>query len=322
MSGGNQPVSGAHARALGNHDGASVDTGAECPPRSAARSASERSAEHFLVTINEDACLPSSEGFAVVEHPCNVPFDRSNDRGKPGPQFLVRGVSMRPVTGRPEAAEQAHIAEGVGALLQLLRGERQMSVRDLEARSGVTRSTISRIERGLRRPRRSTLGWLAWGLDADNVVPITQQLAAAAGDSLIAESRWSERTHARHAADALMRETMPVPLVLLAPYAVAALGSLMPGDVGRLRQVQEHASEMPWPAGLAGSPEALAICDELLRMPRKKLAAVGQAAARVNDFQKLQEQRQRERSRKAVEREEFRRKGRYSAGRRMPARIL
>jgi len=74
-----------------------------------------------------------------------------------------------------------------------------MSLREIEGRSGVTRSTISRIERGLRRPRCSVLGWLAWGLDAENVTPLTRQLAEAAGDSLIAESRWSQRTHARHA---------------------------------------------------------------------------------------------------------------------------
>jgi len=157
------------------------------------------------VTINDDACSPSSEDFEVMEHPCSVPFDRSNDPGKPGPQFLVRAQSMRPVTGRPEAAEQALIAGGVGALLEQLRAERHMSLRDLEGRSGAARSTISRVERGLRRPRRSMLGWLAWGLDAENVVPLTAQLAAAAGDSMIAESRWSERMHARRTVDALYR---------------------------------------------------------------------------------------------------------------------
>lgn len=245
-----------------------------------------------------------------------------SDAAAPGPQFLVRAQSMRPVTGRPEAAEQALIAGGVGALLQQLRGERRMSVRDLEGRSGVARSTISRVERGLRRPRRSMLGWLAWGLDAENVVPLTMQLAVAAGDSLIADSRWSARTHARHAVDALVRGTLPVPLILLAPRAVDALGGAMPGELGRLRQLQEHAHELPWPPGLQGSPEALAVMDELAHMPRIRLAAVGRAAVRVNDYQALQVQRRRERARKAAEREEFRRKGCYAAGRRMPSGIL
>jgi transcriptional regulator with XRE-family HTH domain len=62
-----------------------------------------------------------------------------------------------------------------------------MSRSDLEGRSGVARSTISRVERGLRRPRRSMLDRLDWGLDAENVVPLAVQLAAATGDSLIAE---------------------------------------------------------------------------------------------------------------------------------------
>jgi transcriptional regulator with XRE-family HTH domain len=229
---------------------------------------------------------------------------------------------MRPVAGRPEASEQERIAGSVGALLEQLRSERRMSLRDLEARSGVARSTISRVERGLRRPRRSMLGWLAWGLDAENVVPLTQQLAAAAEDSLIADSRWSARAHARHAADALMRGTLPVPLILLAPRAVDALAGLMPGDLGQLHQVQEHAGRLPWPPGLEGSPEVLVIMGELASMPRGKLAAVGRAAVNVNDFGALQALRRRERARKAAEREEFRRKGRYAAGRRTPAGIL
>jgi len=196
------------------------------------------------------------------------------------------------------------MAGSVGALLQQLRGERSMSVRDLEGRSGVARSTISRVERGLRRPRRSMLGWLAWGLDAENVVPLTTQLAAAAGDSMIAESRWSERMHARRAVDALYKGTLPVPFILLAPRAVDALGGVLPDQVDQLRQVQAIAHTVQRPPGMEGS------------------AQVGRAAARVNDYQALQAQRRRERARKAAEREEFRRKGRYAAGRRTPAGIL
>lgn len=258
---------------------------------------------------------PSSEAVPALG---NIAFDQPNvPHPVPGPQFLVRAQSMCPVTGRPEAAEQAVIAAGVGALLRQLRTERRMSVRDLEARSGVTRSTISRVEHGLRRPRRSMLGWLAWGLDAENVVPLTRQLAAAAGDSLIAESRWSQRTHARQAADALRRGTLPVPLALLAPRAVEALGGELPDKVDQLRQVQAMAMahKVPWPPGMEGSPEVLAVMDELLHMPRGKLAAVGRAAVRINDYPALQAQRRRERARKAAEREEFLRKGRYAGGR-------
>jgi len=45
MSGGNQLVAGAQARALGNRADASVPTAGQYPPRSAARNASERCAE-------------------------------------------------------------------------------------------------------------------------------------------------------------------------------------------------------------------------------------------------------------------------------------
>jgi transcriptional regulator with XRE-family HTH domain len=322
VSGGNHFVTGAQARALGNHADASVGTAGEYPPSSAPldarqRCSQQRCAADSPVTIT-GAYSASSDTFPASEHLDNVAFDRSNAPAA-GPQFHVRAQSMRPVTGRPEAAEQERIAASVGALLQRLRAERRMSLRDLEGRSGVARSTISRVEWGLRRPRRSMLGWLAWGLDAENVVPLTLQLAEAAGDSLIADSRWSARTHARHAADALRRGTMPVPPILLASRAVDALGGVIPGELGRLRQLQEHAHELPWPPGMEGSPEVLAIIGELMDMPRGKLAAVGRAAVRVNDYQALQAQRRRERARKAAEREEFRRKSLYAARRRTPA---
>ncbi|MGH3265521.1 MAG: hypothetical protein ACRDNS_26405 [Trebonia sp.] len=112
---------------------------------------------------------------------------------------------------------------------------------------------------------------------------------------------------------------------LLAPRAVDALGAVMPGELGRLRQLQEHAAvpgRLPWPPGLEGSPEVLAVIGELLGMPRGKLAAVGRAAVRVNDYQALLEHRRRDRARKAAEREEFRRKGSYAAGRRVRAGLV
>jgi len=329
MSGGNQPVADAQARALGNQAGASVGIAGEYPPSSAAldarqRSAAERSAATHDSTAAARACQSSSDAIPAALNQCsNVGFDRSHvPHSVPGPQFLVRVQSMRPVTGRPEALEQEQIAASVGALLQQLRAERRMGLRDLEGRSGVTRSTISRVERGLRRPRRSMLGWLAWGLDAENVGPLTAQLAAVAADSMIAESRWSERMHARHAVDALHRGTLPVPFILLAPRAVDALGGVLSDRVDQLRQVQAMAHTAPWPPGMEGSPQVLVVVNELMGIPGSQLAAVGRAATRVNDYQALRAQRERERARRAAAREEFRRKGGYEAGRRMPAGIL
>ena len=119
---------------------------------------------------------------------------------KPGPQFMVRLQTGEKISGRPDQEEQQRLAETIGARLRELRLDYGLSVRDLERRSGVNRSTISRLERGLRRPRMSVLGWLAWGLTApDNAEPVKQDLISVAGDLVIAESRWSERSHARRA---------------------------------------------------------------------------------------------------------------------------
>ncbi len=251
-------------------------------------------------------------------------FDRSQapeqpaTRG-PGVQYMVRSVSGRPVTGRPDPLEQQQIADGAGALLRQLRRALGMGLRDLERRSGVNRSTISRIERGLRRPRRSVLGWIAWGLDADNVTAVKAQLCAAAGDSLVAESRWSERMHARKAARQLARGGMPCPLPLLAPYAVAALGGMFPEEGDRLRQAQELARRggVPWPEGLQSSVEALAVAGVLGTATRRELAVIGRSAAESNDYAALKERRGRERRRRAAEREEFAaaRHGRGARGR-------
>jgi len=118
------------------------------------------------------------------------------------------------------------------------------------------------------------------------------------------------------------RGTLPVPFILLALRAVDALGGVLPDQVDQLRQVQAIAHTVQRPPGMEGSAQVLAVMNELMGMSRTKLASVGRAAARVNDYQALQAQRRRERARKAAEREEFRRKGRYAAGRRTPAGIL
>jgi len=220
---------------------------------------------------------------------------------------MVRAVSRRPVTGRPDPIEQQQIADGVGALLRQMRRDLGMGLRDLERRSGVNRSTISRIERGLRRPRSSVLGWLAWGLDADNVTAVKAQLCEAAGNSLVAESRWSERSHARKAARQLARGGMPCPLPLLAPYAVAALGGVLPDDLDRLRQAEKLAAQhgVRWPEGLQSSVEALAVAGVLGTATGRELAVIGRSAAEGNDYATLKERRRRERKRRAAEREAF-----------------
>ena len=112
MSGGNQPVAGAQARALGNQPDASVGTIGQYPPRSEAidteqRSVAERSTVTDGPTSAARACPPSSGAIAAALHQCsNVALDRSHvPYPVPGPQFLVRAQSMRPVAGRPEATD-------------------------------------------------------------------------------------------------------------------------------------------------------------------------------------------------------------------------
>jgi hypothetical protein len=234
---------------------------------------------------------------------------------------MVREHDIRPVEGRPDVIEQQQIREGVGTLIRALRKERQMGIRDLEARSGVHRSTISRLEAGLRRPRRSTLGWIAWGLDPGQVNGIKAQLVEAAGQSVIAENRWSERSKRRRVHRALVREPgMAVPLVMLAPYAVAALGPLLPDDLDRLRQAQEMAlrGEVPLPGGLARSAEALVVGNVLVTATRQELAIVGRNANRWADYGRYADRRARLRARRAAEREAYmanrRRYARKNAG--------
>jgi DNA-binding XRE family transcriptional regulator len=220
---------------------------------------------------------------------------------------MVRERSSRPVAGRPDEIEQQQIAAGVGALLRDLRRDQGMSVRDLEKRSGINRSTISRLERGLRRPRRSVLGWLAWGLSPEAPEPVKRRLVDAAGDSLVAESRWSERSKGRRADRRMMLGGMPVPMAMLAPYAVAALGPVIPDDLDRLRQVQEMAGrgEVPWPDGLTGSVEALAVAGTLASARPRQLAAIGRTTADTLDYPAFRARRQKQRARRAAERQAY-----------------
>jgi len=217
---------------------------------------------------------------------------------------MIRAQSMTLVSGRPLESEQQQIASGVGALLGELRRGQGMGVRDLERRSGVNRSAISRLEHGLRRPRRSSLGWLAWGLSPASPEPVKARLVEAAGDSLIAESRWSQRSHDRRAERALLAGAMPVPLPLMAVHAVAMLGDVLPGQAERLRQAQELArsGRVQWPPGLAASTEALFIAGVLAGASRRQLAEIGRTAVAVNDYAELTARRRRERARRALER--------------------
>jgi hypothetical protein len=125
----------------------------------------------------------------------------------------------------------------------------------------------------------------------------------------------------RRAHRALVREPgMAVPLVMLAPFAVAALGPLLPHDLDRLREAQEMArrGEVPLPEGLARSAEALTVGNILVTATCYELAIIGRNANRWADYGSYGNRRTKVRARRAAERAAYlankRRYARKSAG--------
>jgi transcriptional regulator with XRE-family HTH domain len=195
-----------------------------------------------------------------------------------GPQGMVRQVSGTQPWGRPDPAETAELRETLGAELTRLRRERGLSGYALARRTGVHRSTVLRLERGERRPRPSTLGWLAWTLaGAEQSDALKQQLCALAGDSLISESRWSAERAARKAMRQVKAGAMELPPWLAAPWCVAILGSVLPDQLGKLERAQElaRAGQYTWPAAARRSDEAYRLAAELDECTTFELAGIG-----------------------------------------------
>jgi len=206
------------------------------------------------------------------------------------------------ISGRPDLEEQQQLAATVGARLRELRSERGLSIRDLERRSGVSRQMVSLLEHGQRRPRASVLGWLAWGVAGpDGAEAVKAELCNAAGDSLVAESRWSERTHARRAWRQMQAGGMELPHWLAAPYAVAILGGVLPDEMDRLRMAQEaaRAGKVPWPESMTGNTEALLLADELDRGNLHELRNIGRGIVAADKARRAREGRRRNRELRA-----------------------
>lgn len=217
-----------------------------------------------------------------LEHPSDrTDKDAGLMQPKPGVQFMVRVQTGVPASGRVDVIERDEIARTLGVRLRELRAERKMGLRALERRSGVNRSTLSRLEHGLRRPRISVLGWISYGLDPDNAEALKRELCAAAGGSLIAESRWSARMHTRKAWRAMLGGTMPLPPWLAAPRALTIFGTVWPDRRDMLLKAQEVARRgaLPWPDGVAGSTEVLALANELMGATPGELARIGRMMA-------------------------------------------
>ena len=204
-------------------------------------------------------------------------YRSGNVAPKPGPQFMVRLETGEKISGWPDQEEQQQLAETIGARLRELRLEHGLSVRDLERRGGVNRSTISRLERGPRRPRMSVLGWLAWGQGEEKAAAIKTDLCAVAGDLIVAESGWGERTHARRAWRQLLSGGLKLPPQLAAAHIVGSLGSVLPDEMDKLRQVQDAArsGEVPWPEHLIASAEAFLLAAGLDQASPSELRNIG-----------------------------------------------
>lgn len=143
-------------------------------------------------------------------------FDRSNAKTARVP------VGSRPERwpeARPGPDERTAIAAGVGAVLRKARTSRRLSCRALARAAGCCDRTVGRIESGERRPRESMLRALTRVLDADGAGKLAEQLIAAAGDSLRADTpagirarrRRTRAAERRARVDVVKAQTLPVP---------------------------------------------------------------------------------------------------------------
>jgi len=120
---------------------------------------------------------------------------------------LARVRDASPVSGSSVAA--------FGAALRQLRAEYGLGTRRLADRSAVSRRAIQYLEDGSIRPRRCTIGALAYGLDPDDPErrkEIIASLVAAAGgeDALAADGRWL-RYRKRRFDRGLLNGSVPLP---------------------------------------------------------------------------------------------------------------
>jgi transcriptional regulator with XRE-family HTH domain len=100
----------------------------------------------------------------------------------------------------------------VGALVRRLRLAAGLSMTDLGRRSTIPVATISRLEHGQLRPRRSLLSAIALGIDPDHQAEHLAQLVDAAGGdaALAADGRWPDYRR-RRIADGILRGDVPLP---------------------------------------------------------------------------------------------------------------
>lgn len=197
----------------------------------------------------------------------------------------------------PPPAERERLAGSLGSMLRALRAERGLSIRRLAERSAVAASTITRLERGERRPRPSLLAAIGFALAPDRSDELTARLIAAAGPSLRPDTEGSVRRRARRmerarraarreawrmeraAADARSEGIRTLARVLRrAPLHLAFEPDLTPGELERAERLlaalavaQQRAERL-----LAAAGELTAA----LARPRHPLEAPGGGRAR------------------------------------------
>jgi transcriptional regulator with XRE-family HTH domain len=96
--------------------------------------------------------------------------------------------------------EREHLAAGFAAALRAVRLDGEWTLRDLAGRLGTPHTTLSRLERGERRPSRAMLRALCRVLahgDQWEADRLYARLAALAGDSLVPGTVAGERRRAR-----------------------------------------------------------------------------------------------------------------------------
>jgi hypothetical protein len=178
-------------------------------------------------------------------------------------------------TGRQDGwvppAERARLAAEFGALLRAERCARGWSLRRLAAAVPCHRSTLTYLQAGARRPRRVLLRAVASVLDPDDPVPLGDRLIAAAGPSVVADSR-----------------TQAARRVRLSHLAILAGHRPLPSDVARRIGLHRQAAAAWWQSlavldrpGALDDPAALQRAAELRDQAWQLTAEAGPAITLV-----------------------------------------
>lgn len=139
-----------------------------------------------------------------------TPLDRTAQRrGTPRRTSLARDASP------PVCRNVPAVPATFGAELRRLRLEAGLGTRRLAARSGLSRKSVQYFEAGVMRPRRVTVGALAYGLDPDDPARrkrIVAELIAAAGgeDALAPDGGW-RRYRKRRFDRGILNGSVPLP---------------------------------------------------------------------------------------------------------------